>query len=72
VCPTGQESQGITAKKSLSNFTTATNDEKRQEQHRIRQFFSSLLGKYSQEFLDFAAAVRSRMSLAQFKKLYAW
>jgi hypothetical protein len=39
----GQESQGITAKKSLSNFTTATNDEKRQEQHRIRQFFSSLL-----------------------------
>jgi hypothetical protein len=30
------------------------------------------LGKYSQEFLDVAAAVRSRMSLAQFKKLYAW
>jgi hypothetical protein len=31
------------AKKALSTFATATNDEKRKNQHRIRQFFSSLL-----------------------------
>jgi hypothetical protein len=30
------------------------------------------LRRYSQEFRDFAAAVRARMSLADFKKLYAW
>jgi hypothetical protein len=36
------------------------------------EFFRNLLEKYSQEFLDFAAAVRSRMSLAQFKELYPW
>jgi hypothetical protein len=33
----------MAAEKTLANFTTATNDEKRQEQHRIHQFFSSLL-----------------------------
>ena len=30
------------------------------------------LQTYSQEFRDFATAVRSRMSLAHFKKLYPW
>jgi uncharacterized protein (DUF736 family) len=43
VCPVAQKSQEMTAKKTLSNFATATNDEKRKDQHRIRQFFSSLL-----------------------------
>ena len=30
------------------------------------------LHRYSQEFRDFAAAIRSRMSLAEFKKQYTW
>jgi hypothetical protein len=30
------------------------------------------LQTYSQEFRDFATALRARMSLAEFKKQYAW
>ena len=30
------------------------------------------LQSYSQEFRDFAVAIRSRMSLANFKKIYPW
>ena len=30
------------------------------------------LQRYSREYRDFAAAIRSRMSLAEFKKQYAW
>jgi hypothetical protein len=40
-----QESQGMATEKRSFHSTTAINNEKRQEQHRIHQFFSSLLAQ---------------------------